>query len=46
MVLGCIALLNKEREPDGPGGAVHLVNGAQKWGFKVVELDAQHLLAA
>lgn len=43
--LTLIALLNREREPDGPGGAVHLVDEALKWGFKVVELDARHLLA-
>ena len=43
--LTLIALLNGEREPDGPGGAIHLVNEALKWGFKVVELDARQLLA-
>ncbi len=42
--LALIALFNREREPDGPGGTAHLVQTAQKWGFKTVELDARALL--
>ena len=42
--LTLIALRNREREPDGLGGALQLVNQALKWGFKVVELDARELL--
>jgi len=39
-----IALYNRERDPDGPGGTAHLVDVASKWGFKAVELDARELL--
>jgi len=39
-----VALYNREREPDGPGGTAHLVNDAQAWGFKTIELDARPLL--
>jgi hypothetical protein len=39
-----IALYNRERDPDGPGGTGHLVDVASKWGFKTVELDARELL--
>ena len=42
--LALIALYNRERDPDGPGGTAHLVNIASKWGFKTVELDARELL--
>jgi tetratricopeptide (TPR) repeat protein len=42
--LTLIALYNREREPDGPGGTVHLVRVAQDRGFKAVELDARPLL--
>jgi hypothetical protein len=42
--LTLIALYNRERDPDGPGGTVHLVNTASKWGFKTLELDARQLL--
>jgi hypothetical protein len=42
--LTLIALYNRERDPDGPGGTAHLVNVASSWGFKTVELDAQELL--
>jgi hypothetical protein len=42
--LTLIALYNRERDPDGPGGTAHLVNIASKWGFKTVELDARKLL--
>ncbi|HEX9321607.1 MAG TPA: hypothetical protein VF913_05730, partial [Xanthobacteraceae bacterium] len=44
--LTLIALYNRERDPDGPGGTAHLVNVASKWGFKAVELDARELLKA
>lgn len=44
--LTLIALLNRERDPDGPGGTAHLVDEALRWGFKVVELDARQLLTA
>jgi hypothetical protein len=39
-----IALYNRERDPDGPGGTAHLVEIASKWGFKTIELDARELL--
>jgi tetratricopeptide repeat protein len=39
-----IALYNRERDPDGPGGTAHLVNVTAKWGYKTVELDARKLL--
>jgi len=42
--LPLIALYNRERDPDGPGGTAHQVNVASKWGFKTVELDARELL--
>jgi hypothetical protein len=44
--LTLIALYNRERDPDGPGGTAHLVNVAAnyKWGYKTVELDARKLL--
>ena len=42
--LTLVALYNRERDPDGPGGTAHLVNVASKWGFKTVELDARELL--
>ena len=44
--LTLIALYNPEREPDGPGGTGHLVETAEKWGFKTVVLPAQPLLDA
>lgn len=43
--LTLIALYNRERESDGPGGTAHLVQTAQRWGFKTIELDARKLLA-
>ena len=42
--LTLIALYNRERESDGPGGTAHLVQTAQRWGFKTIELDARKLL--
>jgi hypothetical protein len=42
--LTLVALYNRERDPDGPGGTAHLVEVAAKWGFKPVELDARELL--
>jgi hypothetical protein len=42
--LTLIALYNRERESDGPGGTAHLVATAQRWGFKTIELDARKLL--
>jgi hypothetical protein len=42
--LTLVALYNRERDPDGPGGTAHLVEVAAKWGFKTVELDARELL--
>ena len=42
--LTLIALYNRERDPDGPGGTGLLVDVASKWGFKTVELDARELL--
>jgi hypothetical protein len=44
--LTLIALYNRERDPDGPGGTAHIVNVAANWGFKTVELDARQLLKA
>lgn len=41
-----IALLNREREPDGPGGTAHLIREARARGFRSVELDARELLSA
>lgn len=41
-----IALYNRERDPDGPGGTAHMIAQSLKWGFKSVELDARELLAA
>jgi Tetratricopeptide Repeats-Sensor len=43
--LTLVALYNRDREPDGPGGTAHLVRAAQAWGFKAIELDARALLA-
>lgn len=43
--LTLIALYNREREPDGPGGTGHMVEESRNWGFKIVELDARELLA-
>lgn len=40
-----IALLNREREANGPGGTIHLVEQAEQLGFKTHELDARALLA-
>ena len=42
--LTLIALYNRARDADGPGGTAHLVDVASNWGFKTVELDAQQLL--
>ena len=42
--LTLIALYNREREPDGPGGTAHLVKTAESWGFKTIELDARKLI--
>ena len=42
--LTLIALYNREREPDGPGGTAHLVRTAQEWGFKTIEIDGRKLL--
>lgn len=39
-----MALFNREREADGPGGTAHLVATTQTWGFKSIELDARKLL--
>jgi hypothetical protein len=44
--LSLIALHNRAREADGPGGTGHLVAEAARWGFKPVELDARVLLDA
>lgn len=41
-----VALFNREREADGPGGTAHLVATTQRWGFKAIELDARKLLEA
>jgi hypothetical protein len=43
--LTLIALYNRAREADGPGGTAHLVRVARDWGFKAIELDARPLLA-
>lgn len=43
--LSLIALYNREREANGPGGTGHLVAEAAEWGFKPVELDARALLS-
>jgi hypothetical protein len=40
-----LALHNREREADGPGGTAHLLKEAAGWGFKVVDIDARVLLA-
>ena len=42
--LTLVALYNREREADGPGGTAHLVTTAEAWGFKSIELDARKLL--
>ena len=42
--LTLIALYNRQREPDGPGGTADLVQTAQKWGFKAIEIDGRKLL--
>jgi hypothetical protein len=42
--LTLIALYNREREADGPGGTAHLVKTTEAWGFKSIELDARTLL--
>jgi hypothetical protein len=42
--LTLIALYNRDREADGPGGTGHLVAEAAKWGFKPIELNAGKLL--
>ena len=42
--LTLIALYNREREADGPGGTAHLVKTAEAWGFKSIELDARTLV--
>lgn len=42
--LTLIALYNREREADGPGGTAHLVRTTQDWGFKTIELDGRKLL--
>jgi hypothetical protein len=42
--LTLVALFNREREPDGPGGTAHLVRVASERGFKPVVLDARALL--
>lgn len=42
--LSVVALYNREREADGPGGTGHLVAEAAKRGFRPVELDARELL--
>jgi len=42
--LTLVALYNREREPDGPGGTGHLVDEATTRGFKAIELDARALL--
>jgi hypothetical protein len=38
-----IALYNPEREALGPGGTGHLIELAERWGFKTIELDARPL---
>lgn len=42
--LTLIALYNRDRDSDGPGGTAHLLEVASKWGFKTVELDGKQLL--
>lgn len=42
--LTLIALFNRDREANGPGGTRHLVAETAKWGFKPVVLDARGLL--
>ena len=42
--LSLIGLHNAGLEPDGPGGARHLIEESRKWGFKSIELDARALL--
>jgi len=42
--LTLIALFNRDREADGPGGTRHLVAEAARRGFKPVVLDARELL--
>jgi hypothetical protein len=42
--LTLVALYNRARDPDGPGGTAHLVAEAEKRGFKVIEIDASKLL--
>lgn len=42
--LTLIALYNREREANGPGGAGQLLEEAAKWGFKPIELEARELL--
>ena len=42
--LTLVALYNREREADGPGGTAHLVKTAEAWGFKSIELDGRQLL--
>jgi hypothetical protein len=42
--LTLVALYNREREADGPGGTAHLVKTSDAWGFKSIELDARQLL--
>jgi hypothetical protein len=44
--LTLIALFNRELDAQGPGGTRHLTEEAGKWGFKIIELDAQQLLTA
>jgi hypothetical protein len=43
--LSLLALYNRERAADGPGGTAHLLAMSRHKGFKVVELDARVLLA-
>jgi hypothetical protein len=40
-----IALYNRARDRDGPGGTSHLVAAARERGFKPVDLDARNLLS-
>lgn len=44
--LTLVALYNRARAANGPGGTGHLVAEAARWGFKSVELDARELLEA
>ncbi|NOT27576.1 MAG: hypothetical protein HOP16_15935 [Acidobacteria bacterium] len=44
--LTLIALYNRERESDGPGGTAHLVKTTESWGFKTIELDARQLVTS